>query len=122
MLDAIQRSGTVRDIVYVSACEDDSIGAIKRGSLYHQSAAHVLVKYLIEANLVHGLSTRGRPGGLSWTMLWPSLFFDNGSLTKESLLNRSTFTVLFSDRGVSRVEPADIALAAAISLADDGRV
>lgn len=122
MFDAIQRSGTVKHIVYISACGDYSIEAIKRGSLQGQSAAHVLVKYLIEAKLRHGLPPRERPGGLSWTILGPSLFFDNDNIIKDSVLNHATFGVPFGDRGVSRVDPADIALAAANSLADDGRV
>jgi uncharacterized protein YbjT (DUF2867 family) len=121
-LDAIQRSGTVKHLVYISACEDYSIDAIGRGSLQGQSAAHVLVKYLVEAKLRHGLPPRGTSGGLSWTILGPSLFFDNDHLFKEQILEHGVFSVPFGNTGVSRVDPEDIALAAANSLTDDGRL
>jgi uncharacterized protein YbjT (DUF2867 family) len=121
MLDAIQRSKTVKHVVYISACEDYSLDAIRNGSLQGQSAAHVLVKYLVEAKIKHGLPPREAPGGLSWTILGPSLFFDNDYMIKEQLLNHGIFSVPLGDKGVSRVDPADIALAAANSLADDGR-
>lgn len=121
ILDAIQRSGTVKHLVYISACEDYSLDAIKNGSLQGQSAAHVLVKYLVEAKIKHGLLPREALGGLSWTILGPSLFFDNDNLMKDPLLEHGIYGVPLSDKGVSRVDPADIALAAANSLADDGR-
>ncbi|KAF3046785.1 hypothetical protein E8E11_009374 [Didymella keratinophila] len=122
ILDAIQRSGTVKHLIYISACEDYSLDAIKNGSLQGQSAAHVLVKYLVEAKIRHGLPPRAAPGGLSWTILGPSLFFDNDFMMKQQLLDHGIFGVPLGDKGVSRVDPADIALAAANSLEDDGLV
>jgi uncharacterized protein YbjT (DUF2867 family) len=122
ILDAIQRSGVVKHIVYISACEDYSLEAIQSGSLQGQSAAHILVKYLVEAKLKYGLPPRGSPGGLSWTVLGPSLFFDNDYLFKESMLERGTYAWPFGDKGVSRVDTEDIALAVANALADDGRI
>lgn len=122
ILDAIQRSGIVKHIVYISACEDYSIDAIKSGSFQGQSAAHVLVKYLIEAKIKHGLPPREALGGLSWTILGPSLFFDNDSMIKQQILEDGVFGLPLGEKGVSRVDPADIALAAANSLEDDGQI
>jgi uncharacterized protein YbjT (DUF2867 family) len=122
ILDAIQRSGYVKHLVYISACEDYSIDAIKRGSLQGQSAAHVLVKYLAEAKIRHGLPPRETSGGLSWTILGPSLFFYNDYMIKEQILEYGVFGVPLGDKGVSRADPEDIALAAANSLADDGHL
>lgn len=121
ILDAIQRSGTVKHLVYISACEDYSLDAIRNGSLLGQSAAHVLVKYLAEAKIKHGLPPRELPGGLSWTILGPSLFFDNDYMTKQQMFENGVFGVPLGDKGVSRVDPDDIALAAANLLVDDGR-
>jgi uncharacterized protein YbjT (DUF2867 family) len=122
VLDAIQRSGSVKHIVYISACGDYGIDAIRRGSLQGQSAAHVLVKYLAEAKIRHGLPPRGTPGGLSWTIIGPSLFFYNDYMNKEQILEHGVFGVPLGDKGVSRVDPEDIALAAANSLVDDGHL
>lgn len=122
ILDAIQRSVVVKHVVYISACEDYSLEAIQRGFLQGQSAAHILVKYLVEAKLKYGLPPRGSPGGLSWTVLGPSLFFDNDYLFKESMLEHGTYSWPFGDKGVSRVDTEDIALAVANALADDGRI
>ena len=119
-LDAIQRSGTVKHVVYISACEDYSIDAIKNGSLQGQSAAHVLVKYLVEAKLRHGLPLRQDQGGFSWTILGPSLFFDNDFMMKQQILEHGILAVPIGDKGVSRVDPGDIALSAAKALEDDG--
>ena len=120
-IDAIERSGTVKHLVYISACEDYSLDAIKNGSLQGQSAAHVLVKYLVEAKLHYGVRPRERSGGFSWTILGPSLFFDNDYMLKGQILEHSVFGTPLSDKGVSRVDPADIALAVAKALEDDGQ-
>jgi uncharacterized protein YbjT (DUF2867 family) len=122
ILDAVQRSGTVKHIVYISACEDFSIDAIRHGSLQGQSAAHVLVKYLAEAKIRHGLPSREIPGGLSWTILGPTLFFHNDYMFKDQIMEHGVFGVPLGDKGVSRADPEDIALAAANSLSDDGHL
>jgi uncharacterized protein YbjT (DUF2867 family) len=80
------------------------------------------VKYLVEAKLNYGLPARGTPGGLSWTVLGPSLFFDNDYLFKEQMLERGAYPWPFGNKGVSRVDTEDIALAVANALEDDGRV
>lgn len=86
MLDDIQRSGTVKYIVYISAREEHNLDAIQKGSLQGQSAARLLVKYLVEAKFRHGLPPREAPGGLSWTALGSSLFFNNDYMIKEQRL------------------------------------
>lgn len=120
-LNAIQRSGTVKHVVYISACEDYSINAIVNGSLQGQSAALILVKYIIEAKLRHGIPPRDARGGFSWTILGPSLFFDNDFMTKEQILEHGVFGVPMGNKGVSRVATEDIALAVANSLDDPSR-
>ncbi|KAF9701614.1 hypothetical protein EKO04_001167 [Ascochyta lentis] len=120
-LDAIKHSETVKHVVYISACEDYSIDAISNGALHGQSAAHVLVKYLAEAKLRHGILPRQETGGFSWTILGPSLFFDNDLRSKQQILENAVFDVPLGERGVSRVDPGDIALAAANALEDDGK-
>lgn len=120
-LDAIKRSGTVSHLVYVSACEDYSIDAIKNGALQGQSSSIVLVKYLVEAQLRHGTPSRQEQGGFSWTILGPSLFFDNDFRTKRQILEDGVFGVPMGNKGISRVDLGDIALAAANALEDDGQ-
>ncbi len=120
-IDAIQRSETVKHVVYISACEDYGIDAIKKGSLQGQSAALILVKYIIEAKIRHGIPPRGSSGGFTWTVLGPSLFVDNDWMTKESIINRGVFDVPMGEKGVSRVDTSDIALAITNALDDDGQ-
>lgn len=121
ILNAIQRSGTVKYLVYISACEDYSLETIRHGSLQGQSAANVLVKYLVEAKIKHGLPPRYAPGGLGWTILGPSSFFQNDFMIKDQILEHGVFGVPLGDKGYSRVDTDDIALAAANALDDDGR-
>ncbi|KAM5344549.1 hypothetical protein ACJ41O_013084 [Fusarium nematophilum] len=122
LFDAMRRAGTVKHLVYLSACGDFSLEAIQTGAIRDIAASHVLVKHIIEAKLRYGLpGPRGQPGGFSWTIIGPTLFFDNDLRSKQSMLDRGFFDEPLGSRGVSRVDPGDIALAAANALEDDGK-
>ena len=120
LLDCLQRSGTVKHVVYVSASFDCSLEAQKE-VLKHTCSAHLAVKYLVEAKFTHGLLPRHQEGGFSWTILGPSLFFDNDLIWKRGILEDGVHYVPHGTKGVSRVSVHDIALAAAKVLEDDGR-
>jgi uncharacterized protein YbjT (DUF2867 family) len=123
--NALQRAGSVKHVVYVSGCGGYGLDAISRaagGALQKNTSGHVVVKYIIEAKLRHGVPPRSEQGGFSWTILGPTLFFSNDLRSKKALLERAFFDEPLGDKGVSRVDPADIALAAANALEDDGKV
>lgn len=121
LFDAIRQTGTVKHVVYVSAGGDYGLDAIRAGSLRNNSTGHVLVKYIIEAKLQYGSLPREAEGGFSWTILGPTLFYDNDLRSKQSMLDSGLFDEPLGPKGVSRVDCADIALAAANALEDDGK-
>jgi len=121
-LSAIQASGCVKHLVYLSACGDFTLEAIQRGTLRNVCAAHVAVKYLVEAKLRHGLHKRSEKGGFSWTIIAPSLFFSNDLRSKKQLLVDGFFDEPLGSKGVSRVDPEDVALSVAKALEDDGQL
>ncbi|EME87392.1 uncharacterized protein MYCFIDRAFT_75252 [Pseudocercospora fijiensis CIRAD86] len=116
--DSMQRAGTVKNLVYVSACGDfaDTFEGFKK-TLTSNSAAHVLVKPLIEYKLL--LSE------YSWTTtrLGPTMFFDNDIRRKERI-REGFFDEPISDflgKGQSKVSCEDIAIIARNSLLDPKR-
>lgn len=104
VFSAMQRAGTVQQLVYVSACGDFVSPAGVENLARHCSAGHVLVKMPIESRLKHG--------GYPWstTILGPSLFVTNDALAKAAVLERGVYNQPIER--VSRVYPSDIALAA----------
>lgn len=120
LLDSIRRSGTVKHLVYLSAAGDFSVAAQKNGLLRDIYCAHVAVKFTVEAKLMHGLLPRDQEGGFSWTILGPSLFFENDFVMKEEM-REGRFNWPVGSKGVSRVSEADIALAVVNALEDDGK-
>ncbi|KAK7433030.1 hypothetical protein QQZ08_000503 [Neonectria magnoliae] len=121
--DAMKRAGTIKHLVYVSICGDFDLDAMRSGTLHDSAAGHVLVKHVLEAKLRYGLSPPwGQPGGFSWTILGPTLFYTNDLRSKQSILKQGFFDEPLGRKGVSRVDPADIALAAVNALQDDGKV
>ncbi|RSM08920.1 hypothetical protein CEP52_004377 [Fusarium oligoseptatum] len=120
--DAMKRAETVKHLVYLSACTNFDLDAIQAGHLKDVTAGHVLVKHIIEAKLRYGLLERDQPGGFSWTIIGPSLFFDNDLRSKGSMLKQGFIDEPLGNKGVSRADLADIALATANALQDDGRV
>ncbi|KAK8015047.1 hypothetical protein PG990_008343 [Apiospora arundinis] len=104
-IDSLSRSSTVKQVIYLSACMDfDSNEGIQH-CIANCSAAHVLVKPLVEQKLVHGKLP------FDWTILRPSMFFTNDFRSKQSMLETGVFDVPFGEVGHSRVAPWNIALA-----------
>ncbi|KAJ5097434.1 hypothetical protein N7456_008155 [Penicillium angulare] len=104
-LDGMQRSKTVKHLVYLSACYDFASTEGAQWILQNCSSGHVLVKVLTEQKLVHG----NLP--FSWSIIRPTLFFINDLRSKHSMIERSVYDEPLSEQGVSRVAPSDIALA-----------
>lgn len=115
---SIKRAGSVKHLVYLSACGDFGLEAIQNGVLKPILAAHVAVKFLVEAKLKHGMDSPTE-GGYTHTILGPTLFFDNDLRSKASMMQKSLFDEPLGPNGQSRVAPSDIALAAYKSLVDD---
>lgn len=108
--DAAKRAGTVKHLVYVSACGDFVSENGLQTLMKQQSAMHVVVKATIEQKLKYGK--------LPWTttILGPTLFFTNDLRTKDSMLADSFFNQPLGKAGLSRVSVPDIALAACNTL------
>lgn len=121
IFDSLRRSGTVKHLVYLSAAGDCSLEAQQKGLLKDIYSAHIAVKFLIEAKIKHGLLSRDQDGGMSWTILGPTLFFDNDLRCQREMLEDGVFGWPLGSKGVSRVSESDIALAAANALVDDGK-
>jgi uncharacterized protein YbjT (DUF2867 family) len=104
--DAMKRAGTVKHLVYVSACGDFVSDAGLKYLMRTQSAMHVVVKSTIEQKLKYG--------SFPWTttILGPTLFFSNDLRSKDSMLNEKNFDEPIGKAGVSRISLPDIALAA----------
>lgn len=118
-LNAMQRAGTVKHLVYISACGDFSLDAVKAGLSGLMPAGHVVVKFILEAHLKFGVLPPTADGGFTHTVLGPTLFFDNDLRIKKSIMQKSFFDEPLSHKGQSRVDPSDIALAAYNSLIHD---
>ena len=120
-LDAMTRSKTVKHLVYLSACGDFSLSAIEtKHALQGVSAPHAVVKFIVEAKLRYGMPSPTSPSGFTYTVIGPSLFFDNDLRSKASLLGKEgLFDQPIGSKGVSRVAPGDIALAVCNALIHD---
>jgi uncharacterized protein YbjT (DUF2867 family) len=105
-LDAMKRTGTVKHLVYVSACGDFVSDAGLKYLMQTQSAMHVVVKATIEQKLKYG--------DFPWTttVLGPTLFFSNDLRSKDSMLKEGFLDEPLGKAGVSRISVPDIALAA----------
>lgn len=105
-LDAMQRVGHIKQLIYISACGDFVSAKGVEELMRTHSAAHVLVKSTIEQKLIHG--------SLPWqiTRLGPLLFVSNDLRSKESMLKDDLFDEPLGEKGVGRVFESDIALAA----------
>jgi len=103
--DAMQRAG-VKHLVYLSQCGDFLSPEGVKFLMRHCTAGHVLVKSVIEQKLEYA--------GFPWTttILGPTLFSSNDARSKDSMLKDGFFDEPLGTKGVSRVLPSDIALAA----------
>lgn len=113
--DAMKRAGTVKHLVYVSACGDFVSDTGVKTLMRTQSAMHVVVKATIEQKLKYG--------NFSWTttVLGPTLFFTNDLRSKDSMLNEGFFDEPLGEAGVSRISVPNIALAARNTLLDPAK-
>ncbi|GKT82460.1 transcriptional regulator [Colletotrichum tofieldiae] len=116
--DTLIKSPSVKHLVYLSACGDFSpYSIIDSGIMQDVCAAHIAVKFLLEAKLWHGLPSNS----FAYTLLGPSLFFSNDIRSKDSLMEKGFYAEPLGSKGVSRVDPFDIALGAYNALKDQGR-
>jgi hypothetical protein len=104
----MKRAGTVKHLVYVSACGDFAVGAGLQEMMRTQSAMHVVVKATIEQKLKYD--------GFPWTttVLGLSLFFTNDLRSKDTMLKEGFFDEPPGAAGVSRISTPDIALSSFI--------
>nr|POF17518.1 hypothetical protein CFP56_12932 [Quercus suber] len=100
--DAMKRAGTIKHVVYISACGDFVSRAGFQHVLRTHSAMHVLVKPLIEYKLIYS--------DFPWTttVLGPTLFYDNDLRSKNAIL-KGLFDEPLTEKGLSRVSTVDIA-------------
>jgi nucleoside-diphosphate-sugar epimerase len=105
-LDAMQRAGHVKQLIYLSACGDFVSAKGVEETMRAHNAAHVLVKNIIEQKLIYG--------AFLWktTRLGPLLFVSNDLRSKNSMLKDGLFDEPLGEVGVGRVFESDIALAA----------
>ena len=105
-LDAMQRAGCVKHVVYISACGDFTSSGGVQETMRTMSTALALVKSTIELKLLHG--------GYPWTCtrLGATLFFTEDLQSKDSMLKDGLIGEPLGEMGVSRVAPTDIAQAA----------
>ncbi|KAJ5634734.1 hypothetical protein N7528_002576 [Penicillium herquei] len=115
ILDCLARSKVVKHLVYISACIDFTTPRGVQELLGHCSAGHILVKIITEQKLLYG----NLP--YTWTILRPSLFFSNDLRTKRSMMGANMYSEPIGEKGVSRVAPSDIALAAKNSMVNNER-
>lgn len=104
--DVMQPAGSVKYLLYLSACSDFTSDHTLPVVLKHHSAMSVLVKPIVELKLKHG--------GYPWTttVLGPALFFDNDLRSKDYMLTKGIFDEPLGPTGVSRVSTEDNAVAA----------
>lgn len=105
ILDAMRRAGTVKYLLYLSACGDFASPAGVQHTLRICSAEHVVVKTTLEQKL--------QSSDYPWqtTVLGPTLFFGNDLRSKRDMLEEGLFDEPLGERGVSRVATSDIAQA-----------
>ncbi|KAK3669728.1 hypothetical protein LTR78_010411 [Recurvomyces mirabilis] len=105
-LDAVQRAGCVKQLIYLSAYGDFVSANGVEEVMHVHSTAHVLVKTTIEQKLMFG--------AFHWktTRLGPLLFVSNDLRSKNSMLKHGFFDEPLGEAGVGRAFESDIALAA----------
>ena len=120
-LSSIQRSGTVKHLVYLSACGNFLSPDFANTVLRQCLAAHVLVKVITEQTL-QATRPPSDPRGFSWTIIGPTLFMENDRRAKGPMMASGFFPEPIGTGGVSRVACRDIALGVAKAIEDQGRV
>lgn len=103
--NAMERAGTVKYLLYLSACGDMATPEGVEFTMKVCGAEHVIVKTTVEQKL--------RYSDYPWqtTVLGPTLFFSNDLRCKNHMLTEGIFDEPVGEQGVSRVATSDIALA-----------
>lgn len=120
-LSSMQRSGTVKHLVYLSACGTFLSPDFAKPVLRTCLAAHVLVKVITEQAL-QATRAASETRGFSWTIIGPTLFMENDRRAKGAMMESGFFPEPIGTTGVSRVACRDIALGVAKAIEDRGRV
>ena len=113
IFSALERTISMKHIVYLSACGDFSPSP----GFKPWKAAHCAVKAPIEMAL-RGL---GSETGLTYTILGPTLFFDNDLRQKDAMLKQGIYPEPLGKNGGSRISTDDIADAVRIAVLDQGK-
>ena len=103
-LDAISRAGTVKRLVYLSITGNFTSESGFQEAVRTRGYPHGFAKMMLEQRLKHA------EYDFKWTVLGPTLFFDNDIMQKGNLLEKSEMHTLF-ERGVNKISLPDIALA-----------
>ncbi len=109
-LDAIQRTPSIKHVVYLSAC-GDFLGDPEH--TIDWMAGHTKIKPPVEKALQH-INT------FTHTVIGPSLFFENDVQVKGAILHERLWVQPFGAIGASRIAVADLARAVEIAVVDRG--
>ena len=118
-LDAFARAG-VKHVVYLS-CAGEFTTAEGAARWYGEwGSASVAVKMAVEQRLWHACSPSSSDYPFKWTVVGPTLFFENDVRTKELLLGEGWMPEPLGEQGVSRVSCKDVARVVARCVEDGG--
>jgi nucleoside-diphosphate-sugar epimerase len=112
-LDAFSRAG-VKHVIYLSCAGEFTSPQGVAGMLSEWGSASVVVKVAVEQRLWYAEYP------FQWTVVGPTLFFENDVRTKELLLNQGLMPEPLGEMGVSRVSCGDVARVVAKSVEDGG--
>ena len=123
-LEVFARAPSVKHVVYLSAAGDFTSPAGVRETMERWGAcASVVVKVAVELRLMHLAADSGSDDdgfGFRWSVVGPTLFFENDVRTPELLLGEGIMPEPLGEKGVSRVSCADVAMAVAACISDKG--
>jgi nucleoside-diphosphate-sugar epimerase len=112
-LDAFSRAG-VKHVIYLSCAGEFTSPQGVAGMLSEWGSASVVAKVAVEQRLWYAEYP------FKWTVVGPTLFFENDVRTKELLLNQGLMPEPLGEMGVSRVSCGDVARVVAKSVEDGG--
>lgn len=112
-LDAFSRAG-VKHVIYLSCAGEFTSPQGVAAMLREWGSASVAVKVAVEQRLWYAEHS------FKWTVVGPTLFFENDVRTKDLLLNEGFMPEPLGERGVSRVSCSDVARAVAKIVEDGG--
>jgi len=110
-------------VTYLSAAGDfTSPDGVRESMARWGGCANVVVKLAVEARLAHGWNggNAGTAAGFKWSVVGPTLFFENDVRTPEILVGEGFMPEPLGEKGVSRVSCADVARVVARCIDDGG--